>query len=457
MLGGFHGGYAMQDAQGLALTVASAAAARAYDHVIEGFLKYRFDAGLRLKAFRTLDPQAPLGQVISGCFAMLAYDRGMLARAEAAATAAEAMQANPRERAHAAALRAWVAGAPERALSVWEQIVAEYPQDLLAFRLHHFTAFWMGAPERMLALVEQAMPRWSPAMPGYGSVLACRCFAHEECGSYLIAEHAGRDAVALDAGDLWAAHGVAHVLEMQGRRAEGLDWIAALEPNWEGGNNLMHHLWWHQAMFHMEQRDFAAVLMLYDTRFRNLDSKVTQAQPDLYIDMQNAASMLYRLGLRGVDAGARWTELADKAEARIGDTLSAFTQPHWMMALVATGRQQAAARLLAALEEAACGNTPHARILREAALPASRAVLLHGERRHAEACAALRPAIGVLHRLGGSHAQQDVLEQLFLDAAMQAGRSGDARLLLQRVAARHPVPPARRVGYAEAALAVGGF
>jgi hypothetical protein len=66
----------------------------------------------------------------------------------------------------------------------------------------------------------------------------------------------------------------------------------------------------------------------------------------------------------------------------------------------------------------------------------------------------MRPAIGVMHRLGGSHAQQDVLEQLFLDAAMKAGMIADARLLLERVAGRHPVPPERRVGYASASAAV---
>ncbi len=66
----------------------------------------------------------------------------------------------------------------------------------------------------------------------------------------------------------------------------------------------------------------------------------------------------------------------------------------------------------------------------------------------------MRPALGVMHRLGGSHAQQDVLEQLFLDAALKAGLEEDARALLERVAGRHPVPPERRGGYAEAARRV---
>jgi hypothetical protein len=176
--------------------------------------------------------------------------------------------------------------------------------------------------------------------------------------------------------------------------------------------------------------------------------------PDLYIDVQNAASMLWRLQRQGVPVGERWVELADKAEARIGDTLSAFTQPHWMMALAATGREAAAHRLLAALEEAGRGNTPHATTLREAALPACRAVLAHAQGRFVEAVAALRPALGGLYRLGGSHAQQDVLEQLFLDAAMKAGKTADVRLMLERAAGRHPVPPQRRIGYAEAARSV---
>ena len=43
-----------------------------------------------------------------------------------------------------------------------------------------------------------------------------------------------------------------------------------------------------------------------------------------------------------------------------------------------------------------------------------------------------------MYLLGGSHAQQDVLEQLFLDAALRSGSESDIRLMLERVAGRHP-------------------
>lgn len=445
------------NAQGLALTGASDAAARAFDHAMVGYLKYRSDGALRLKALLDADAEMPLAHVLKGSFAMLAYNARMLPGARAALADAErlAARANERELRHIAALGHWVEGDLDTALSVWSDIVTDHPHDLLAFRLHHFNAFWLGRPGEMLGVVEATIPRWSRAIPGIDTVLACRCFANEECGNYTLAEEAGREAIAIDPGDLWAAHAVAHVLEMQGRRAEGIAWLGTLEPHWDGGNNLKHHLWWHRAMYHMERREFDQVLALYDRHFRSLDSPLTQAQPDLYIDVQNAASMLFRLQRHGVDVGVRWIEIADKAEARIGDCLSAFTLPHWMMALAATGRYQAAARMLDGLRNAAAANTGAvASIVRDSAIPVCEAVLAHARGDHAEAVAAMRPALGVMHRMGGSHAQQDVLEQLFLDAAMKAGLEDDARLLLERVAGRHPVPPERRVGYADAAQKV---
>ena len=66
----------------------------------------------------------------------------------------------------------------------------------------------------------------------------------------------------------------------------------------------------------------------------------------------------------------------------------------------------------------------------------------------------MAPAIGGMYQLGGSHAQQDVLEQVFLDAALKAKHTEAARLLLERVAGRCPVPLERRAGYRAAAEAV---
>jgi hypothetical protein len=96
------------------------------------------------------------------------------------------------------------------------------------------------------------------------------------------------------------------------------------------------------------------------------------------------------------------------------------------------------------------GKETVAPIVSDIAVPICEAVLAHRRGEAARAVALMRPVLADIHRLGGSHAQQDVLEQLFLDAAVKAEQPDDVRLLLGRVA-RHPVPPHGRAGYATAA------
>ncbi len=442
-----------KDLHGLTISTDSTEAADAFDRATMAYLKYRTDAGRHLGAALKADPDFALGHVTRGYFNMLAYNEANVQGAAESLAEARKRQARmtTREAAHMEALAKWIEGDLDRMLSIWEGIVAEHPHDVLAFRLHHFNAFWLGQPDTMQAEVEKVYPHWSDEYPGWGMLLSCRCFAHEEAGNYTLAEGAGRMAIEVDPGDLWGAHAIAHVLEMQGRRGEGIAWLRKLEPNWEGANNLKHHLYWHRAMFHLERREFDEVLSLYDKGFRDMNSPLVQAMPDMYIDVQNAASMLFRLERHGVDVGNRWIELADKAEARIGDCLSAFTLPHWTMALAATGRTEAANRMIEAMRHYAQGNGTVSRLVGRIALPICEAVLANKQGKHDVALKHMRPIVSEMYLLGGSHAQQDVLEQLFLDSALKAESADDVRLMLERVAGRHPVPPSRRVGYAAAA------
>jgi tetratricopeptide (TPR) repeat protein len=445
---------AMQDdARGLPISTSSAAAAAAYDHLIVGYLTQRADTPKRLTALLEADPDFALAHCMKGYFAMLGFKQAVVPVAVESARTAQrlAADATPRERSHIDALIAWSEGELDRTIAIWESILRSHPLDVVAFRLAHFANFWLGRPQDMVASVDRLLPDWSEEIPGFSSMLACHSFAHEEAGHYLAAEPSGRRAIELDPGDLWAAHAVAHVMESQGRRSEGIHWLIDLAPNWEGTHNLQHHLWWHCALFELEHGNHAAVLELYDTRFRNLEAPLTVDSPDVYIDVQNAASALFRLQRLGIDVGDRWEELADKAEARIGDCLSAFTLPHWLMALTATGRTAAAERMIEAMRAFANGRGTVPRIVRDYALPIAEAQLAHAAGRHAEAVALMRPALGGMYRLGGSHTQQDVLEQLFVDAALKADSTADIRLAIERVAGRRAIPPERFVGWREAA------
>src|SRR3546814_20502388 len=71
-------------------------------------------------------------------------------------------------------------------------------------------------------------------------------------------------AVERNPADAWSVHAVAHVMEMQGRHAEGIAWVRRGEADWSTTNNFRFHLYWHRGLYHLERHEFDEVLKLYD-------------------------------------------------------------------------------------------------------------------------------------------------------------------------------------------------
>jgi tetratricopeptide (TPR) repeat protein len=446
------------DIRGLAIGAASAESARRFDEAIERYVKYKADAGQLVGQLAASDPEFALAQCLKGYFAMLSCKAANLGAAAAALEAARrgAAKASERERLHVEALAEWHSGRLSGAIRAWESILARHPFDLLALRMAHFNYFWSGEAAAMLDSVMRTAPAWSADIPGYGTWLAMRAFGQEEMGSYAEAERDGRSAVALDPSDLWATHAVAHVMEMQGRVADGVGFLDAQERYWTGANNMAHHLAWHRALYHLELGGLDETLALYDNKVRALDSPLVKAQPDLYIDLQNAASLLWRLEHLGARVGGRWEELADKAEARIGDHQQLFTVPHLMMALAAAGRWQAAERMLEAMRaDAAAGTVEQAAILGRVGVPLAEAVIAHRKGEHERVVRLIEPIRDRFWQLGASHAQRDLFDQLFADSAAKIGRDDALTALMPKLAERRGRRPAERKAYAGIAALAG--
>jgi len=442
------------DERGLELTTASTEAAGHFDTVVSHYVKYKWDTAAWTEKMLAADPDFAMGHCLKGYLSMTGFDQrrlGGVAKSLAAAREGEA-RVSTRERLHIAALAAWHRGALDEAFRLWQAILADHPKDLLAARIAHFNYFWAGEAAPMRAVVAEPLAAWSPEVPGYGSMLAMLAFGDEECGAYRAAERAALDSLDYDRAELWATHARAHVMEMEGRNREGVAWLAEEERHWEGGNNMLHHLWWHRSLFHLELGETDAVLELYDRKFRNLASPIVQAMPDLYIDLQNAVSMLWRLEHAGVEVGTRWEELAEKAEARVGDVQNLFTVPHLVMALAATSREEAVARYLAALKAAAGGGRlSSAATLAEVEIPLAGAVLAHRKGDYTRVVTLMEPIRHAIVRIGGSHAQRDLFTEMLLDAALRSGRTALARSILADEAKARPIPLDKRRAYAEAA------
>ena len=435
------------DAHGNKVTAASAAAAAHLDETVRAYLGFRGDTGDRLTAVLAADPDCAMAHCLRGYFMMLFGQRAMVPRArrslEAATQAAGSSGATEREAAHLAALAVWVAGDFAGATSRWEALTAQYPRDLLALKLSQYGFFYAGESERMRDIVARALPHWDPADPDYGFVLGCHAFGLEETGEYAAAERAGRDAVALNPADIWAAHAVSHVFEMEGRPREGAAWVDGLEANWRGCNNFAYHALWHRCLFLLELGAADRVLDLYD---RDVRPELT----DDLLDISNAVSLLWRLEQRGVDVGDRWQELAERSQAHEDDHLLIFGDVHYVMALAAAGRADSASLMIDSLSRyAAESGESQAAVAREPGLALVRAVLAHRGGDYGGACdelLAVRPAI---RQLGGSHAQRDLFEEMLIDAAIRAGRSEAARALLAERLRKRPRNAWSRRHYAQ--------
>lgn len=415
----------LYDRTGLVLSTTSPAAAAAYDAALFDMLEYRLSMGDRVKAALDADPGFLMGHVLRVVMLLGLSSTAVAAKVDEALAGIDALlgEASAREQRHVAALKAWSKGHVRQARSEWSAIVANHPQDLLALRLHHFNAFWQGDREALRALPAQALSRVDNAMPGYGFLLSMVAFGSEECGDYRVAETYGRQAVELNGEDLWGIHAVAHVMEMEGRTEEGVAWLAQPLDAWADRNPFQEHVWWHRALFLLDLGRIDETLELFD-------KKVDVDERGFYLDVQNAASLLMRLRLAGIDVGGRWEKLARLAVQRTGDHVLPFTDAHFVLALIAARHFDEARRYLASQQAFAAGSSDAALVTRDVGVALTQGLIAYGEGREDSAVELITSVRDRLWALGGSHAQQDIFRQILIDAAERAGKADLARSLL---------------------------
>jgi hypothetical protein len=246
-------------------------------------------------------------------------------------------------------------------------------------------------------------------------------FGLEETGQYEPAERAGREAVALNPGDAWAVHAVAHVREMQDRPEEGIAWLRGLEPHWTPALLLAVHNWWHEGLFLIELGSANAALAVYDDH-------IIAADPPMVLDLVDAAALLWRLELVGVDVGDRWKELAPKWLIHAEDHVLAFNDLHIAMTLAGAGEEVRADALEASIERYVAGHDgTNASVSAALGLPVIRALRAFRRGDFARVVALLQPIYTRLAPVGGSNAQRDLIIQTFGIAAYKAGDSVLAR------------------------------
>lgn len=376
--------------------------------IVGSYLESRADTPLLVREQIARDPDHLMARCMMGYLSRLAGDAVNAGRARQVhadlTRRVEAGAGTAWEHDHVTALGLWLDDRLDVLMTHLEEVLDAQPTDTLALRMLHYLYFYDGDAARMRDSVRRRLPGYA-GHPFEAFVHGMLSFGLEEAGDYAEAETEGRSAVDRNPRDIWAAHAVAHVMEMQGRPEDGIGWIQGLRRHWDGANNFRHHLDWHEALFHLRRHDLDAVLRLYD------DTVGPAIADDFYLDLCNAASLLLRIEAAGGEVGDRWHPLARIAEGHVEDTELVFASLHYLMPLLKTGHP-AAARLLATLEAWSARDTTQGRVVAQVALDVAHFLEALNRRDRASAAAAHDRFRQGLHRIGGSHAQRALFHLL---------------------------------------------
>ncbi len=414
------------DRQGLTMSGADADCAALYDRGTEGFLCYNGDPIGGIKQALEKRPDFVMGYLFIALLNLTGMEPRSWRRAAKKLDEAAGYAMNDRERLHLAVARRYLSGDFNGARAEIETLLLQWPRDVLALQIGHILDFYCGDVRSLRDRVARRMHAWSRNDESFHGVLGLHAFGLEECGQYRQAEEQGQAAVGLNPENAWAAHAVAHVYEMEARSEAGIAWLRGTEKGWSRENFFQMHNWWHLALCHLERDEDEAALALYD-------GPIMAARNGVILELSDAASLLWRLRLRGVDQGERWQPVAEDWLPFLEEDIHAFNTVHGVMAFLGAERPQELETLLSKMEAAAAGDSDNGRMERLVGLPLARGLIAFERGDYAGSISALADLRPAAQQFGGSHAQRDIIDLTLMEAA---ARSANRPLLQALVAER---------------------
>ena len=152
---------------------------------------------------------------------------------------------------------------------------------------------------------------------------------------------------------------------------------------------------------------------------------------DATLERIDAASLLWRLELAGIDVGDRWAPVADQWMAHVDDHLLAFNDLHCAFATARSPEPGHAARLRQSLDDyERLGSGENRQVTSEIGRRLVDGMLAFATSDYGRAVEAILPVRNDAARIGGSHAQRDVINLTLIAAAQRSGQRSLERALL---------------------------
>jgi tetratricopeptide (TPR) repeat protein len=355
-------------------------------------------------------------------------ERGDAAAAREAMAAASALAAKltAREASHVGYFGLLVAGDTEAALAALPAHLNAWPRDVLVLATAAFTNGLIGSSGRS-GQKRTLLELLDTLAPSYGDdwwFTAHHGMALSENGQHDDARPKIERSLAQNPANPWAAHATAHLAYEEGDPGAARGFLASWLTTYPRDGALYSHLCWHLALGELEAGDAAAASRLFREAFA---PEVHTGPPRGKLN--DAVSFLWRWELAGYPRDvAAWRAMHEFAAGAFPRAGAAFSDMHIAVAQAVAGDD-------AELEVRARQIDELARAGRYPSGPFVPAVS-HGfaafERRDfAAAIDALEPMADELERIGGSHAQLDLVRFTLLKAYLGAVRLDDARRMLR--------------------------
>jgi len=294
--------------------------------------------------------------------------------------------------------------------------------------------FYLGDSNNIRDSVARVVKHWEEhcsSFKSFGYVLGMYSFGLEETNLYSRAEEMGKKALSLNKTDGWSVHTITHVMEMEGRQKEGIDFLESSYPQWRDCGGLACHLSWHQALFFLENGQHSEVINIYDNRMRKTKSNGI-------LDLIDCSSLLFRCSLMGVDVGDRWYEVRDCWETHAEERFSAFNDLHMLLNAVGCADKRAEEKVFQSMKSYAVkhGNSwevSQGPITANVGLGLAEAIRNWGSKEYDGVIKSLLPIRQNIQSIGGSHAQRDIFNILLIQSSMKSDTKLAQALLSERL------------------------
>jgi len=420
----------LTDRYGLTITTASPAAFDRFQDGVDRLLAYAPGAEDCFAAALAADEHLALAHVGRALLAAVQGDGG-IARAAAGRAREAAAGATRRERQHAAAVDAFVAGETARGLALVDEHVAEFPRDAMLVNQTSSAIALAGRSDReehRVAFLERLAAAYGDDW-WFQSALA---FTYHEVDRFEESRRLSEQSLRQYPRNAGAAHNLAHIafetLDIDAGAAFLDDWMAGYDRS----ATFHCHLAWHQAMFALHECRYAQALAIFE---RDILRSVNPRSA-----MTDGTALLWRVRLDGAHEPLPWRALADLA-AGVSRPGYLFGEVHAALAYAACGDEAALAKLMDGLRALHAKGNP---IAGTVVLPLVKGTAAFAAGDYAGALAHFEPVESEMHRIGGSHAQWELFEETMVRCYLELERFDDAQRLVRRRLARRASPRDQR-------------